>query len=106
VRRSEMTCREFVGLIPAFLDGELREPDRESFAHHGWNCRRCSAYLKGYELTVSETKRIAAYSRDYKTTIPKSLADRILSAKRKKRGSCLKGAVDASDNSVLNPSRQ
>jgi hypothetical protein len=88
VQHSKMTCREFVGLIPAFRDGELSETDRESFAHHGWNCRRCSAYLRGYELTVRATKRIAADTRGTnETTIPKSLASRILSDKRKKSGS-------------------
>jgi len=92
VLRSEMTCREFVGLIPAFRDGELSATDRESFAHHGWNCRRYSAYIKQYELIVSATREIAADSRDSnETTMPKPLADRILGAMRKKSDRSLSG---------------
>ena len=73
----EMTCREFVGLIPAYRDGELKRADRQSFSRHGETCARCSDYLKGYELTVRATKRIGD-SRAGETTMPKILISRIL----------------------------
>jgi anti-sigma factor RsiW len=87
VPRNKMTCREFVGLIPAYRDGELSSADRQSFSEHTCKCGRCSHYLKGYELTVSTTKRIAEDSRDPgETMMPKSLVSRILSHKLKRPG--------------------
>ncbi len=51
--RNKMRCREFVGFICAYRDGELSGADRQSFLEHGGGCARCADYLKGYELTVS-----------------------------------------------------
>ena len=85
VQRSDLTCREFVGLIRRLRDDELSDVDRRSFLQHRGECARCSDYLKGYELTISAAKRIAEDSRDSgeKTTIPKSLVSRILSVKQR-----------------------
>ena len=75
----ELTCREFVGLIRVLRDGELSDTDRRSFSQHAAKCRRCSDYLKGYELTITATKRIADDMNDSaETTVPKSLVSRIL----------------------------
>jgi anti-sigma factor RsiW len=79
VRRSPMTCRKFVGLIRLLRDGELSDTDRRSFSQHVVQCRRCSEYLKGYELTVSALRRIAQdSSHSGETVIPNSLVLRIL----------------------------
>jgi hypothetical protein len=80
----ELTCREFVGLIRRLRDDELSDVDRRSFSEHRQKCVRCSDYLKGYELTISAIKRISEDSLDpNETTIPKSLASRILSNRSK-----------------------
>ena len=85
MRRSEMTCREFVGMIRVLRDGELSDSERRSFSQHLGRCRRCSDYLKGYELTISATRRIVEDPRDSaETTIPKSLVLRILSNRPKR----------------------
>jgi hypothetical protein len=84
VQRSELTCREFVGLIGRLRDDELSDVDRRSFLQHRGECARCSDYLKGYELTISAAKRIAEDSRDSgEKTMPKSLVSRILDARLK-----------------------
>ncbi len=84
--RNEMTCREFVELIPDYRDDELSTADRQSFSQHSSNCERCSAYLKGYEHTVKAIKRIAEDSLDRnETAMPKSLASRILSNRLKRQ---------------------
>jgi hypothetical protein len=84
VQRSELTCREFVGLIRRLRDNELSDVDRRSFLQHRGECARCSDYLKGYELTISAAKRIAEDSRDSgEKTMPKSLVSRILDARLK-----------------------
>jgi hypothetical protein len=86
VQRSELTCREFVGLI-RLRDDELSEVDRRTFLQHRAKCVRCSEYLKGYELTISAAKRIGEDSRDSSETVmPKSLVNRILD-NRLKNGS-------------------
>ena len=79
VPRSELTCHEFVDLIRGLGDEELSDVERRSFLQHRRKCARCSNYLKGYELTISATKRIANGSRDpLETPIPKSLVEKIL----------------------------
>jgi hypothetical protein len=84
VQRSELTCREFVGLIRRLRDDELSDVDRRSFLQHRGECARCSDYLKGYELTISAAKRIAEDSRDSgEKTMPKSLVSKILDARLK-----------------------
>ena len=85
--RRGITCREFVDLIRASRDGELSDTDRRSFSQHARKCRRCSDYLKGYELTISTIKRMADDASDSaETLIPKSLASRILGDKPKRPG--------------------
>ena len=84
MQRSELTCREFVGLIRRLRDDELSDVDRRSFLQHRGECARCSDYLKGYELTISAAKRIAEDSRDSgEKTMPKSLVTKILGARQK-----------------------
>ena len=79
VQRSELTCREFVGLIRRLRDDELSDVDRRSFLQHRGECARCSEYLKGYELTISAAKRIADDANDCaETMMPESLVNRIL----------------------------
>jgi hypothetical protein len=85
VPRSELTCREFVDLIRGLRDEELNDAERRPFLQHRRRCARCSNYLKGYELTVAATKRIANDSRDLlETTIPKLLAQKILGHRLKR----------------------
>ena len=87
MQRSELTCREFVGLIPGYRDNELSTADRRSFSKHSWDCERCLAYLKGYEQTIKAIKQIGEDSREPgETTLPKSLVNRILD-NRLKNGS-------------------
>ena len=86
MQRSELTCREFVGLIRRFRDDELSAVDRRSFLQHRGECARCSEYLKGYELTIRAAKRITEDSRDSGETImPKSLVSRVLSVRQKQQ---------------------
>jgi hypothetical protein len=80
--RSELTCREFVGLIRGLREDELSEVDRRLFLVHRAKCRRCADYLKGYELTISATKGIVEASRNSdEKMMPESLVRRILDHK-------------------------
>ena len=84
MQRSELTCREFVGLIRRLRDNELSDVDRRSFLQHRGECARCSDYLKGYEMTITAAKRIPEDSRDSgEKTMPRSLVSKILDARLK-----------------------
>lgn len=76
--RKQMTCREFVHLIPAFRESELSETHRQAFSRHSETCPRCTNYLRGYELTITATKRAADSRAQDETTMPKILVSRIL----------------------------
>lgn len=83
---NKITCREFVGLIPAYRDGELSRPDRPSFSQHSSECGRCSDYLKGYELTVRAARRSGDASLvGSETMMPESLVSKILSNRLNQR---------------------
>ena len=66
--RSELTCREFVGLIRRLREDGFSDVDRRLFLQHRAKCPRCADYLKGYELTISATKadsgRLARFRQD------------------------------------------
>ena len=82
VPRSDLTCREFVGLIRRLREDELSDVDRRLFLQHRAKCRRCADYLRGYELTISATKGTAEDSHDSgKEMMPESLVRRILGRK-------------------------
>jgi anti-sigma factor RsiW len=86
VPRNKMTCREFVGLIGAYRDGELSGADSQSFSQHGGDCARCSGYLKGYEQTVRAARRSGEDSRDgSETRMPEPLVREIIGRTRTQR---------------------
>ena len=48
----QITCREFVELVTAHLDGALADADRTRFECHSERCPGCRAYLQQFRLTV------------------------------------------------------
>ena len=48
----QITCREFVELVTAHLDGALADGDRTRFECHRERCPGCHAYLQQFRLTV------------------------------------------------------
>jgi anti-sigma factor RsiW len=47
-----ITCKEFVELVTAHLDGALPAEDRRRFDCHSVRCPGCRAYLQQFHLTV------------------------------------------------------
>jgi anti-sigma factor RsiW len=47
-----ITCKEFVELVTAHLDGALLDEDRRRFECHSEHCPGCRAYLQQFRLTV------------------------------------------------------
>ena len=47
-----MTCQELCEFLMQYLEGELKEPERASFAEHVEVCPPCLAYLQTYRKTI------------------------------------------------------
>jgi anti-sigma factor RsiW len=69
----ELTCREVVELVTAYLEGALDASDRERFEEHLVFCDGCGNYLEQMRQTVRLTGRAAA-------ELPGELEARLLEA--------------------------
>lgn len=50
--RELITCRELIGFIADYMDGQLSRPALDDFHRHIAHCVSCRAYLQSYEWTV------------------------------------------------------
>jgi anti-sigma factor RsiW len=48
----DMTCREAVGLVTAYLDGALGVADHDRLERHLEECPHCREHLKQIETTI------------------------------------------------------
>lgn len=83
---SELTCRDVVEFLAAYLDGELEPPQRHAFETHLAKCDDCVVYIRSYEETVRLGK--SAFSKldePAEGSVPRGLAEAILAARRKAR---------------------
>jgi anti-sigma factor RsiW len=79
-----MTCRELVGFLSAYLDGELTADIRARFATHLAGCAACSAYLESYRATVRLAKdAFRDPDAPVPSDVPDDLVQAILAARRK-----------------------
>ena len=53
-----MTCREFVEVLMAYLDGELAPEERSVFEEHIGACPPCLTYLDTYKEAVALGKSL------------------------------------------------
>jgi anti-sigma factor RsiW len=63
VRRAgehDLTCREAVALVAAYLDGALGAREHELLTRHLDECPHCSEYLKQIEATILVTGEVRA----------------------------------------------
>jgi len=79
-----MTCRELVGFLAAYLNGELSVGVRARFDAHLAGCSACSAYLESYRATVGVAKdAFQDPDAPVPSDVPEDLVQAILSARRK-----------------------
>jgi anti-sigma factor RsiW len=71
----ELTCREIVELVTAYLEDALHPADRERFEEHLVFCDGCDNYLEQMRQTVRLSGRIEA-------DIPSELEERLLDSFR------------------------
>jgi anti-sigma factor RsiW len=76
----ELTCREIVELVTAYLEDALQPADRERFEEHLVFCDGCGNYLEQMRQTVRLSGRVEA-------ELPGELEERLLEAFRGWHGS-------------------
>ena len=84
-RRDELSCRDFVEVIMAWLDGELEASTRDLFDAHLALCPDCVNYLASYETTVALGKCICDPddpNAPVPDDVPEDLVRAVLAARR------------------------
>lgn len=79
---TELTCRQIIDFVQAFLDGELPPRERTIFELHLTICPDCVNYLRSYQATQALTK-LAAEDESEMSPIPEGLIQAILAARMK-----------------------
>jgi anti-sigma factor RsiW len=54
-----LTCRELVELVTAYLDGVMANDERDRFDSHLAECAGCAAYLDQMRHTIAATGMLA-----------------------------------------------
>lgn len=77
----ELTCRQVIEFVQAYLDGELALRERAIFDMHLKICPDCVNYLKSYQSTQALSKRMADAEPEVKS-VPNELVQAILAARK------------------------
>lgn len=86
-QRDDLTCRDFVEIIMAFLDGELDGDQCVLFESHLVACPDCDRYLDSYKTTVALGKSIcddAGLDGPVPGDVPEALVQAVLAARRQR----------------------
>lgn len=54
---TELSCREIIDFVMAYLDGDLPERERAIFDAHLSICPDCVNYVESYKSTIALTKQ-------------------------------------------------
>ncbi|MGZ5310700.1 MAG: anti-sigma factor family protein [Solirubrobacterales bacterium] len=60
----DITCKELVELVSAYLEGTLDQPDRRRFEAHLEVCDACRTYVEQIRQTVAAAGRLGEDSLD------------------------------------------
>lgn len=60
----DLTCRDAVALMAAYLDGALERRDHDLLEEHLDECPHCREHLKQIEATISVSGRVRAEDLD------------------------------------------
>ena len=79
----DLTCKEFVDFLMAYLDAELPEAQRSTFEGHMVDCPPCKVYLDTYRETVELGRGVCARDDDpLPEDVPDALVAAILAARK------------------------
>ncbi|HSE80274.1 MAG TPA: zf-HC2 domain-containing protein [Gaiellaceae bacterium] len=54
----ELTCKELVEVVTAYLDGAMGDADRSRFERHLGECSGCTAVVSQFRTTIEITGRL------------------------------------------------
>lgn len=77
----DLTCRDVIGFIMAYLEGELDDTQATAFEQHLSECPSCVNYLNTYRRTVVLGKA-AMKPAPTEQTLPESLVKAIRAARK------------------------
>ena len=80
--REEMTCKEFVDFLMAYLDEELPQGERSTFEGHLVDCPPCKVYLETYRETVALGRGCCRDDDPVPDDVPDALVNAILAARK------------------------
>ena len=78
-----LTCRELIGFLTAYLDGELAPEARAAFEAHLSLCPVCVDYLASYRETIRLGRKACEPDAELPADVPPELVDAILAARRR-----------------------
>lgn len=58
VTREDITCKELVELVTAYLENALSAEDHASFEEHIGKCAGCSTYVEQIRLTIAAAGKV------------------------------------------------
>ena len=79
-----MDCQRFRFILDEYRSEQMEADERAAFAAHVEECVGCRAHLVSHEHMIRLIKD--AYSSEQAAEIPERLAQRILAARRARRG--------------------
>jgi anti-sigma factor RsiW len=77
-----VTCKDFVGFVMAYLDGELAADERGRFDAHLVVCPDCVRYLDQYRDTVAAVQLDAGCDDELPADVPDELVRAIAAARK------------------------
>jgi len=80
----KLSCRELIGFLAAYLDGELAPEERAAFEIHLSVCPDCADYLATYRATIHLGKQALAAETEVLEEVPAELVDAILAARSRR----------------------
>lgn len=79
----ELTCRQFVDFLSAYVDGELPAVARQVFEKHSTDCPPCLNYLDTFRKAIELVSECGRHEDALPPSeVPQRLIDAILAARR------------------------
>jgi anti-sigma factor RsiW len=78
----DLTCRDFVTFLDAYLAGELGPEERARFDYHLAACPSCVAYMNTYSRSVELVRGLREAEGPVPAEMPEELVPAILEARR------------------------
>lgn len=79
---TELTCRQIIDFVQAYVDGELPPREQTIFELHLTICPDCVNYLQSYQATQALSK-LTGEDEPTESPIPVELIQAILAARKK-----------------------